>query len=85
FIGGPDQYGWSSMMWNIALDGNGKPMVNHQLRTPYRCIVQINANEIYSFNREFRLIAHAGKAITRRDVVGSFAQRITVTVGSTFP
>ncbi|KAJ7709550.1 glycoside hydrolase superfamily [Mycena rosella] len=86
FIGGPEHYAKSSMMWNIALDGNGKPMLPGATScgTPCRGIVQINANGTYSFNQEFWPIAHAGKAIAPKDVGGAFAQRIAVTVGGTF-
>ncbi|KAJ7438487.1 glycoside hydrolase family 30 protein, partial [Mycena latifolia] len=86
FIGGPEHYGRTSMMWNLALDGNGQPKLSgsKSCGTPCRGVVQINSDGTYSFNQEFWPIAHAGKAIAPRDAGGAFGQRIAVSVGGTY-
>lgn len=86
FIGGPEHYGRSSMMWNLALDGNGQPMLPGAMScgNPCRGIVQINADGTWSVNQEFWPIAHAGKAIAPWTPGGAFAHRIAVTVGGTW-
>ncbi|KAJ6597228.1 glycoside hydrolase superfamily [Mycena vulgaris] len=85
FIGGPDHYAKTSMMWNIALDPKGQPMLPgaKSCGTPCRGIVEINGG-MYTFNQEFWPIAHAGKAIAPKDAGGAFGQRIGVTVGGTY-
>ncbi|KAF7338040.1 Glycoside hydrolase [Mycena venus] len=86
FVGGPEHFAKSSMMWNLALDGNGKPMLPGTKScggpNPCRGIVQINSNGTWSLNQEFWPIAHAGRAIAPRG--GAAAQRIAVTVGGTY-
>ncbi|KAJ7721547.1 glycoside hydrolase superfamily [Mycena maculata] len=86
FVGGPEQYGRSSMMWNLALDGNGLPHLPgaDSCGTPCRGVVQIDSNGTWSFNQEFWPIAHAGKAIAPKDSGGAFGQRISVTLAGTY-
>lgn len=54
FVGGPEHYGKSSMMWNLALDGNGQPMLPgaKSCGTACRGVVQINSNGTWSLNQE---------------------------------
>ncbi|KAJ7286152.1 glycoside hydrolase [Mycena rebaudengoi] len=86
FIGGPERYAKSSMMWNIALDGNGQPMLpgTRSCGTPCRGLVQINSDGTWSLNQEFWAIAHAGKAIAPKDPGGPLGQRIGVSVAGTY-
>jgi hypothetical protein len=74
------------MMWNLALDGNGQPMLPgaKSCGNPCRGIVRINADGTWTVNQEFWPIAHAGKAIAPRTPGGAFAHRIAVTVGGTW-
>ncbi|KAJ7085776.1 glycoside hydrolase family 30 protein [Mycena belliarum] len=86
FIGGPEHNAKSSMMWNLALDGNGQPKLPgaRSCGTPCRGIVQIDADGTWSLNQEFWPIAHAGKAIAPRDAGGAYGQRISVSVTGTY-
>ncbi|KAJ7149366.1 glycoside hydrolase family 30 protein [Mycena filopes] len=86
FVGGPDHGARSSMMWNLALNGTGRPMLPGATScgTPCRGVVQINADGTWSANQEFWPIAHAGKAIAPRDAGGAFGQRIGVSVRGTY-
>jgi O-glycosyl hydrolase len=86
FIGGPDAGARSSFMWNLALDGTGKPMLPgaNSCGSPCRGVVQINSDGTWSVNQEFWPIAHAGKAIAPRDAGGPLGQRIGVTVAGTY-
>eukprot|EP00914_Ancora_sagittata_P010913 GHVO01021335.1.p1 GENE.GHVO01021335.1~~GHVO01021335.1.p1 ORF type:complete len:527 (-),score=31.84 GHVO01021335.1:146-1726(-) len=81
---GAVQYGASAgLMWNIALDGNGQPMLpgTDSCGGGCRGIVQINSDGSWSVNQEFYSMAQASKAIIPKDVGGPFGQRIGVTVG----
>ncbi|KAJ7632907.1 glycoside hydrolase superfamily [Roridomyces roridus] len=75
FVGGPEHFGKSSMMWNLALDGNGLPKFpgSKSCGTPCRGVVQINADGTWSLNQEYFPIAHAGKAIAAKDAVSAYA------------
>jgi len=86
FVGGPEHYAKSSMMWNLALDGSGKPMLPgaKSCGIPCRGIAQINSNGTWSLNQEFWAIAHAGKAIAPRYPGGAFGKRIAVAVSGTW-
>ncbi|KAF9074611.1 glucan endo-1,6-beta-glucosidase [Rhodocollybia butyracea] len=77
-------YGSSTgLMWNLALDGNGDPLLpgSDSCTNGCRGIVQINSNGTYSVNQEFYAMAQASKAIIPKDVGGPFGQRIGVSVG----
>ncbi|KAF5392009.1 hypothetical protein D9757_003254 [Collybiopsis confluens] len=83
FIGAV-QYGASAgLMWNIALDGNGQPMLpgTDSCGGGCRGIVQINSGGSWSVNQEFYAMAQASKAVIPKDVGGPFGQRIGATVG----
>ncbi|EGN97618.1 glycoside hydrolase family 30 protein [Serpula lacrymans var. lacrymans S7.3] len=83
FIVGP-QYGASNgLMWNLALDGNGDPILSgtNSCASPgCRGVAQINSDGSYSLNQEFYSMAQASKAIIPKDVGGPFGQRIGVSV-----
>ncbi|KAJ3835095.1 glucan endo-1,6-beta-glucosidase [Lentinula raphanica] len=81
---GSVSYGSSSgLMWNLALDGNGDPMLpgSDSCGGGCRGTVQINSDGTYSVNQEFYSMAQASKGIIPKDVGGPFGQRIGVTIG----
>ncbi|EGN94695.1 glycoside hydrolase family 30 protein [Serpula lacrymans var. lacrymans S7.3] len=83
FIVGP-QYGSSNgLMWNLALDGNGNPILSGSDSCPSpgcRGVAQINNDGTYSVNQEFYAMGQASKAILPKDVGGPFGKRIGVSV-----
>ncbi|KAG6848093.1 hypothetical protein H0H93_003399 [Arthromyces matolae] len=77
---------WSdikALMWNIALDGSGKPMLpgTNSCGRGCRPLVTINSDGSYSLNQEFYAMAQASKAIYPKDAGGPYGQRIAVLVG----
>ncbi|KAG1720408.1 glycoside hydrolase family 30 protein [Suillus lakei] len=77
-------YGSSSgLMWNLALDGSGQPLLpgTDSCGGGCRGVVQINSDGTWSVNQEFYSMAQASKAILPRDVGGPWGQRIGVSVG----
>lgn len=77
-------YGSSSgLMWNLALDGSGQPVLpgTDSCGGGCRGVVQINAGGSWSVNQEFYAMAQASKAILPRDVGGPWGQRIGASVG----
>ncbi|KAI3619420.1 glycoside hydrolase family 30 protein [Moniliophthora roreri] len=68
------------LMWNIALDGNGNPMLSSSssCKPPCRALVNVEDDGSYSFNQEFTSMAHVAKATIPKDVGGPFARRIGV-------
>ncbi|TDL27029.1 glycoside hydrolase [Rickenella mellea] len=85
FIGSIQHNSHVGLMWNIALDGNGAPMLpgTNSCGGGCRGIVQINSDGSYSMNQEFYSMAQASKAILPRDIGGPWGTRIGVTVGGT--
>ncbi|RDB15100.1 Endo-1,6-beta-D-glucanase [Hypsizygus marmoreus] len=84
FIGSVTHNSHSVLMWNIALDGAGKPKLpgTSSCGGPgCRPIVQVNTDGTYSVNQEFYAMAQASKAILPRDVGGPWGKRIGVSVG----
>ncbi|KAH9841366.1 glycoside hydrolase superfamily [Rhodofomes roseus] len=83
FIGAPNYWAQTGAMWNLALDGNGQPILSgsDSCGTPCRPVVTINSDGTFSYNQEFYAIAQAQKAINPKDVGGPVGQRISSTVG----
>jgi hypothetical protein len=83
FIGSIGYGSSSGLMWNLALDGNGQPMLSGSNSCGGGCrgVVQINSDGSWSVNQEFYSMAQASKAILPRDVGGPWGQRIGVGVG----
>lgn len=70
-------------MWNIALDGNGNPMLPGAVscnKGGCRGLVTVNNDGSYSFNQDFYSMAQASKAIIPKDSGGPFGKRIHVSV-----
>ncbi|KAH7882702.1 glycoside hydrolase family 30 protein [Phlebopus sp. FC_14] len=83
FIGSLTYGSSSGLMWNLALDGNGNPMLpgTNSCGNGCRGVVQINSDSTWSVNQEFYAMAQASKAILPRDAGGPWGQRIGVSVG----
>ncbi|KAG0708400.1 glycoside hydrolase family 30 protein [Suillus ampliporus] len=83
FIGSISYGSSSGLMWNLALDGNGQPLLpgTDSCGGGCRGVVQINSDGTWSVNQEFYSMAQASKAILPRDAGGPWGQRIGVSVG----
>ncbi|KAI0661979.1 glycoside hydrolase [Cubamyces menziesii] len=83
FIGAIEHNAHSGLMWNLALDGNGQPMLpgTNSCSPPCRPVVTVNSDGSWSVNQEFYAMAQASKAILPRDVGGPWGKRIGVSVG----
>jgi hypothetical protein len=70
-------------MWNLALDGNGNPILpgTNSCGGGCRGVVQINSDGSWSVNQEYYAMAQASKAILPRDEGGPWGQRIGVSIG----
>ncbi|KDQ20373.1 glycoside hydrolase family 30 protein [Botryobasidium botryosum FD-172 SS1] len=85
FIGAVEHWARTGMLWNIALDGAGKPVLpgfggGCANGLGCRGVVTISGSN-YSLNQEWYTLAHANRATNPRDANGPFGQRIGVTVG----
>ncbi|PIL22448.1 hypothetical protein GSI_15136 [Ganoderma sinense ZZ0214-1] len=85
FIGSIEHNSHSGLMWNLALDGNGSPMLPgaNSCGTPCRPVVTVNSDGSWSVNQEFYSMGQASKAILPRDAGGPWGKRIGVSVGGT--
>ncbi|KAF9230954.1 glycoside hydrolase family 30 protein [Melanogaster broomeanus] len=83
FIGSLTYGSSTGLMWNLALDGNGNPLLpgTNSCGGGCRGVVQINSDGSWSVNQEFYAMAQASKAILPRDEGGPWGQRIGVSVG----
>ncbi|PIL22419.1 hypothetical protein GSI_15107 [Ganoderma sinense ZZ0214-1] len=83
FVGAVEHYAKSGLMWNLVLDGTGKPELpgSNSCGTPCRPVVTVNTDGTYTLHQEFYAMAAASKAVTPKDSGGPFAQRIAVSVG----
>ncbi|KAK2460053.1 hypothetical protein APHAL10511_007930 [Amanita phalloides] len=76
------------LMWNLALDGSGSPMLpgtnsckdEHRTKNTCRPVVAVSKDGSYSFTQDFYVMAHTSKAIIPKDPGGPFGQRIGVTI-----
>lgn len=86
FIGSIEHNAQTAMMWNLALDASGNPMLPGATgcgTNGCRGIVTINGNGTWSVNQEFYSMAQASKGIIPRDIGGPSARRIGVAVQGT--
>ncbi|KAJ7473368.1 glycoside hydrolase [Mycena latifolia] len=88
WIGSLEHYSQSGLMFNIALDGGGQPMLpgTNSCGSGCRPIVTVNDDGSYSYNQECKRctvysLAQASKAILPKDSGGPWGQRIKVSVG----
>jgi len=83
WIGSLEHFSQSGLMWNIAADGNGNPILpgTNSCGGGCRPMVTVNSDGSYSFNQEFYSMAQASKAIIPKDAGGPYGQRIDVSVG----
>ncbi|KAJ6479912.1 glycoside hydrolase family 30 protein [Mycena vitilis] len=76
---------WSDikgLMYNIALDGDGNPMLpgTNSCASGCRPLVTVNDDGSYQYNQEFYALAQASKAVLPKDNGGPWGQRIKVSV-----
>ncbi|THU93388.1 glucan endo-1,6-beta-glucosidase [Dendrothele bispora CBS 962.96] len=87
FIGALEHSSMSGLMWNIALDSSGNPILpgtNSCGGSGCRPIVTVDSNAgTWSVNQEFYAMAQASKAVVPKDSGGPMGQRIAVSVGGT--
>ncbi|KAI0769030.1 glycoside hydrolase [Trametes elegans] len=83
FIGAIQHNAKTGLMWNLALDGNGQPMLpgTNSCSPPCRPVVTVNSDGSWSVNQEFYSMAQASKAILPRDAGGPWGKRVGVSVG----
>ncbi|KAF8501267.1 glycoside hydrolase superfamily [Gautieria morchelliformis] len=83
FVGGPENWGRTAMMWNFALDSTGQPILpgSNSCGGGCRGVVTIPGNGGFSLNEEYYAMAQASRAVIPKEPGGPFAQRIGVTVG----
>ncbi|GJJ08145.1 hypothetical protein Clacol_002353 [Clathrus columnatus] len=81
FVGSPENWGRTAMMWNLALDPNGNPILPGSSSCGGGCrgVVTIS-NGQYSVNEEYYVMAQTSRALIPKDAGGPFGQRIGVTV-----
>jgi O-glycosyl hydrolase len=82
FIGAITHNAQSGLMWNLALDGSGHPILSSSNSCGGGCrgIVQINTDGSWSVNQEWLSMAQATKAVLPKDSGGPWGQRIGVSV-----
>ncbi|KAH9847953.1 glycoside hydrolase [Lenzites betulinus] len=83
FIGSIEHNSRSGLMWNLALDGNGQPMLpgTNSCSPPCRPVATVNNDGSWSMNQEFYAMAQSSKATIPRDAGGPSGKRIGVSVG----
>ncbi|CAK5265078.1 unnamed protein product [Mycena citricolor] len=87
YIGGPQRYAKTALMWNLALDGAGNPKLPGSRScsaSGCRGVVTINYDGTWAPNQEFWAIAQTGKAVAPKDPAGSPATRIAASVAGTY-
>ncbi|KAJ6592380.1 glycoside hydrolase superfamily [Mycena capillaripes] len=82
WIGSLEHWAGVGLMYNIALDGNGNPLLpgTNSCVGGCRPLVTVNGDGSFSYNQEFYSIAHASKAIIPKDAGGPWGRRIGVNV-----
>ncbi|KAJ6566886.1 glycoside hydrolase family 30 protein [Mycena capillaripes] len=82
WIGSLEHYSQAGLRFNIALDGDGNPMLpgTNSCGSGCRPLVTVNSDGSYSYNQEFYSLAQVSKAIIPKDDGGPWGQRIKVSV-----
>ncbi|KAJ7088501.1 glycoside hydrolase family 30 protein [Mycena belliarum] len=82
WIGSLEHFAEVGLMFNLALDGNGEPLLpgTNSCGAGCRPIVTVNSDGSFSYNQEFYALAQASKAIIPKDAGGPWGQRIGVSV-----
>ncbi|KAJ7871759.1 glucan endo-1,6-beta-glucosidase [Mycena leptocephala] len=75
WIGSLEHWAGVGLMYNIALDGTGQPI----LPGTNSCVT-VNSDGSYSYNQEFYSMAQASKAIIPKDAGGPWGRRMGVSV-----
>lgn len=80
-VGSPENWGRTAMMWNLALDPNGDPILSGSDSCGGGCrgVVTIS-NGQYSVNEEYYVMAQTSRIVIPKESGAPFAQRIGVTV-----
>ncbi|KAK2462621.1 hypothetical protein APHAL10511_005354 [Amanita phalloides] len=88
FIGSVQNWARVALMWNLALDGSGNPMLpgagscNYPNNQHCRPVVSVSKDGSYSFTQDFYAMAHTSKAIIPKSSGGPFGQRIGISITS---
>ncbi|EJT98624.1 glycoside hydrolase [Dacryopinax primogenitus] len=85
-IGSLSYYSRSVVLWNLALDGTGQPLLpgtNSCGGPGCRGIVTVNSDGSYLLNQEYYALAQASRAVVPKDPSGPFGQRIGSSVEGT--
>ncbi|KAJ7664594.1 glycoside hydrolase family 30 protein, partial [Mycena polygramma] len=82
WIGSLEHWAGVGLMYNIALDGSGHPVLpgTNSCAGGCRPIVTVNSDGSFSYNQEFYALAQASKAIIPKDAGGPWGKRIGVSV-----
>ncbi|CAK5275076.1 unnamed protein product [Mycena citricolor] len=82
WIGSLQNWAGVGLMYNIALDGQGLPILpgTNSCGGGCRPIVTVNSDGSFSYNQEFYAMAQASKAIIPKDAGGPWGYRIGVSV-----
>ncbi|KAJ6449146.1 glycoside hydrolase family 30 protein [Mycena vitilis] len=82
WIGSLEHWASVGLMYNIALDGSGNPVLpgTNSCVGGCRGIVTVNGDGSFSYNQEFYSMAQASKAIIPVDAGGPWGKRIGVSV-----
>ncbi|KAJ7908134.1 glycoside hydrolase [Mycena leptocephala] len=82
WIGSLEHWAGVGLMYNIALDGTGQPILpgTNSCGGGCRPLVTVNSDGSYSYNQEFYSMAQASKAIIPKDAGGPWGRRMGVSV-----
>ncbi|KAK7028681.1 glycoside hydrolase superfamily [Favolaschia claudopus] len=82
WIGSLENFAEVGLMFNLALDGQGQPILPGSSSCGGGCrpIVTVNSDGSFSYNQEFYALAQASKAIIPKDAGGPWGKRIGVSV-----
>ncbi|KAJ7215366.1 glycoside hydrolase superfamily [Mycena pura] len=82
WVGSMANFAGVGLMYNLALDGNGNPILPGTTSCGGGCrpLVTVNSDGSFSYNQEFYAMAQASKAIIPKDAGGPWGRRIGVSV-----
>jgi len=82
WVGSMTNFAGVGLMYNLALDGSGNPILPGTTSCGGGCrpLVTVNSDGSFSYNQEFYAMAQASKAIIPKDAGGPWGRRIGVSV-----
>ncbi|THH09659.1 hypothetical protein EW145_g1844 [Phellinidium pouzarii] len=85
FIGGPQHWSQSGLMWNLAVDTDGNPKLAGVTSCASGCrgVLQITSSGQSELSQEYFAMAHASKAILPLNGTGPSGKRIGMSVNGT--